>query len=72
VMPLRIGDRGKREVTIFELGTSPGDFSEHHEEQEALVGRTVSAAKLKRRIAKVARKRDRRALRRTAQLPIVR
>jgi len=72
VMPLRIGERGKREVTIFELGTPPGDFSEHHEEQEPLVGRTVSAAKLERRIAKVARKRERRALRRTQQLPIAR
>jgi uncharacterized protein len=72
VMPLRIGERGKREVTIFELGTRPGDFSEHHEEQEALPGRTVSAAKLKRRIAKVTRRRDKRALRRTRQMPAVR
>jgi len=31
VMPLRIGDRGKREVTIFELGAEPGSFDEHHE-----------------------------------------
>jgi predicted MPP superfamily phosphohydrolase len=72
VMPLRIGERGQREVTIFELGTSPGDFSEDHEEQDPLPGRTVSAAKLRRRIAKVARKRERRALRRTAQMPVVR
>jgi hypothetical protein len=72
VMPFRIGERGKREVTIFELGTQPGDFSEHHEEQQALPGRTVSAAKLKRRIAKVVRKRDRRALRRTQSMPVVR
>ena len=72
VMPLRIGERGKREVTIFELGTQPGDFSEDHEEQQPLAGRTVSAAKLKRRIAKVARKRERRALRRTQQMPVVR
>jgi hypothetical protein len=72
VMPLRIGERGKREVTIFELGTQPGEFSEHHEEQQALPGRTVSAAKLKRRIAKVKRKRDKRALRRTQSMPSVR
>jgi predicted MPP superfamily phosphohydrolase len=72
VMPLRIGERGKREVTIFELGTRPGGFSEHHEEQQALPGRTVSAAKLKRRIAKVTRRRDKRALRRTRQMPVVR
>jgi hypothetical protein len=66
VMPLRIGERGKREVTIFELGTSPGKFSEHHEEQQPLPGRAVSAAKLSRRIAKVARKRQRRERRRHA------
>lgn len=71
VMPLRIGERGKREVTIFELGTKPGDFSEDHEEQRALPGRAVSAAKLRRRIAKVARKRDRRSNRRTLSMPSV-
>jgi predicted MPP superfamily phosphohydrolase len=72
VMPLRIGERGKREVTIFELGTSPGDFDEHHTEQEALPGREISPAKLRRRIAKVARKKERRANRRTQQMPAVR
>lgn len=35
VMPLRVGDRGSREVTIFELGISPGDLAEHHHEQAA-------------------------------------
>lgn len=72
VMPLRIGERGQREVTIFELGTQPGNFSEHHEEQRPLAGRAVSPAKLKRRIAKVARKREQRSLRRTRQMPVVR
>jgi predicted MPP superfamily phosphohydrolase len=72
VMPLRIGERGKREVTIFELGTSPGDFDEHHTEQEALPGREISPAKLRRRIAKVARKKERRANRKTQQMPAVR
>jgi predicted MPP superfamily phosphohydrolase len=71
VMPLRFGERGKREVTIFELGVSPGDFSEHHEEQNPLPGREVSAAKMKSRIAKVDRKRERRAKRRTVQMPIL-
>jgi len=60
VMPFRIGERGKREVTVFELGVSPGDFSEHHEEQQPLPGRAISAAKLRRRMAKVERKRKRR------------
>jgi predicted MPP superfamily phosphohydrolase len=71
VMPLRIGERGKREVTIFELGVPPGIFDEHHTEQEALPGRTVSARKLKQRIAKVARKRQQRANRQTRQMPAV-
>ena len=72
VMPLRFGERGKREVTIFELGVPPGRFDEHHAEQRALPGRKVSTRKLERRIARVARKRNRRANRQTAQLPIVR
>jgi len=72
VMPLRIGDRGKREVTVFELGVSPGIFDEHHAEQPALPGRKVTARKLERRIAKVARKRERRANRQTQEMPVVR
>ncbi|MCA9513458.1 MAG: phosphatase, partial [Myxococcales bacterium] len=35
VMPLRMGDRGSREVTMFELGVLPGDLAEHHPEQAA-------------------------------------
>ena len=57
VMPLRIGDRGKREVTIFELGAEAGTFDEHHEEQEALPGRKPSQAKMAKRAAAVIRKR---------------
>jgi len=72
VMPLRFGERGKREVTIFELGIQPGGFSEHHEEQQGLPGRKVSAAKLERRIARVARKREQRANRQTSRFPVVR
>jgi predicted MPP superfamily phosphohydrolase len=71
VMPLRFGERGKREVTIFELGVSPGRFDEHHEEQRPMSGRAVSSAKLRRRMAKVARKRQRRAIRKTMQMPAV-
>jgi hypothetical protein len=70
-MPLRIGERGKREVTIFELGTLPGGFAEDHEEQDALPGRAVSSAQLKRRMAKVAIRRERRANRRTIGMPSV-
>lgn len=71
VMPLRIGERGRREVTIFELGAVPGGFAEHHEEQQALPGRPISDAKLKRRMAKVLNNRARRASRRTMGMPRV-
>jgi len=65
VVPLRLGERGKRELTIFELGHEPGTFEEHHLEQSALPGRKPTLAKTARRAAAVARKkqrRDRRAL----------
>ncbi len=68
VMPIRLGDRGKREITIFELGRRPGEFEEHHTEQDALPGRAPSAAKQRRRAEKVLEKRARRARRRTASL----
>jgi hypothetical protein len=32
-IPLRLGERARREVTIFELGALPGSFEEHHAEQ---------------------------------------
>jgi predicted MPP superfamily phosphohydrolase len=69
VMPFRIGERGKREVTVFELGVAPGEIDEHHEEQRPLRGRVVSSAKLERRMGKVARRRARRANRRTVEIP---
>jgi predicted MPP superfamily phosphohydrolase len=61
VMPIRIGERGKREVTIFELGVSPGGFREHHQEQPATTGRPVTAEQLQRRMARVQRNREQRA-----------
>ena len=70
VMPFRIGERGKREVTVFELGVAPGEFSEHHEEQQPMPGRPVSFAKLQRRIARVARKRVHRANRTTVEIRV--
>ncbi|AKF05753.1 metallophosphoesterase [Sandaracinus amylolyticus] len=42
VMPLRIGERGRRELAIFELGADVHDFDEHHDEQVAHVGRKPS------------------------------
>jgi hypothetical protein len=42
VVPVRLGDRGQREIAIFELGHAPGSFDEHHAEQEPLPGREPS------------------------------
>lgn len=58
VMPLRLGDRGKREVTIFELGAEPGALDEHHAEQEPMPGRKPSQAVMAKRAAAVVRKRQ--------------
>ena len=57
VVPFRLGDRGRREVTIFELGCEPGDFVEHHSEQEPLRGRKPTNAQMAKRAAAVIRKR---------------
>jgi predicted MPP superfamily phosphohydrolase len=52
VMPLRVGERGQREVTLFELGHGPGAFDEHHPEQPALPGRKPSEwTQMKRALA---------------------
>jgi hypothetical protein len=60
VVPFRFGERGKREVTMFELGCEPGDFVEHHAEQEPLRGRKPTERTMARRAAAVIRKRLRR------------
>ena len=60
VVPFRFGDRGKREVAMFELGCEPGDFVEHHAEQEPLKGRKPTQRTIARRAAAVLRKRLRR------------
>jgi predicted MPP superfamily phosphohydrolase len=65
VVPLRLGDRGRREVTIFELGCEPGDFVEHHSEQEPMRGRKPTKALTAKRAAAVIRKRLVRERRRT-------
>jgi hypothetical protein len=68
VIPIRLGERGKREITMFELGCAPGAFEEHHAEQEPLRGRRPSRRKQARRAAQVLLKRERRSRRRTAPL----
>jgi predicted MPP superfamily phosphohydrolase len=60
VVPFRLGERGKREVTMFELGCEPGDFVEHHAEQEPMRGRKPTERTVARRAAAVIRKRLRR------------
>ena len=68
VMPLRLGERGKRELTIFELGHAPGSFDEHHAEQAALEGRKPPPWLIEKRNAQVARKREARARKRTREV----
>jgi hypothetical protein len=65
VMPFRFGERGQREVAIFELGAEPGSLDEHHEEQPALPGRKPTPEKRAKRHAAVAKKAAARARRRT-------
>jgi uncharacterized protein len=65
VMPLRIGERGRRELTVFELGCAPGSFEEHHSEQPALAGRKPPPWLIEKRNAQVHSKRERRARKRT-------
>lgn len=71
VMPLRVGERGRREVAVFDLGIPPGTFDEHHVEQRALPGRKPPPALIARRAAAVEKKRARRARRLTTRLPAV-
>ncbi len=64
VMPLRWGDRGRREVTIFELGVDPeGDngIEEHHQTQRPLRGRRPSSKLKAKRAEKVVKRAARRA-----------
>ncbi len=49
VMPIRIGERGRREVALFELGRDLPVFDEHHDEQPPLVGRKPSRAQIDKR-----------------------
>ena len=71
VMPFRIGERGKREITVFEFGRRPGEFEEPDCEQAPLAGRAPSLRKMRRRAEKVIRRRTRRSLRRTVEMDSV-
>jgi predicted MPP superfamily phosphohydrolase len=56
VMPLRIGERGRRELTIFELGSAPGSIVEDHTEQVALPGRAPTPEQMAKRALAVQKK----------------
>lgn len=60
VMPIRLGDRGQREIAIFELGYELGAIEEHHDDQEPLPGRPPSPKVMAKRAAAVLAKREKR------------
>ena len=64
VVPLRLGERARREVTFFELGREAGSFLEPHGEQDALPGRKPSPKTKERRMRAVTKKREKREKRR--------
>ncbi|MBI5518145.1 MAG: metallophosphoesterase [Deltaproteobacteria bacterium] len=66
VIPLRLGERGKREVAVFELGAPAGAFDEHHREQTPLKGRAPTASLMARRKAVVEKKKARRHARKNS------
>ena len=64
VMPLRLGERGRREITFFELGAAPGAFVEPLGERAAHSGRKPSEKLNYRRAALVVKKERKRKKRR--------
>ena len=60
VVPVRIGERARREVAVFELGREVGSIDEHHAEQEPLKGRSPNARKVAQRQRAVWKKAARR------------
>jgi predicted MPP superfamily phosphohydrolase len=56
MIPIRLGERGRREVAIFELGRSAPELDEHHDEQPPLPGRKPSAELMAKRKAAVHKK----------------
>ena len=61
VIPLRLGERGRREVAIFELGMALGTLDEHHGEQAPLKGRAPPPELVAKRNAAVHKKQAKRA-----------
>ena len=67
VMPFRFGERGRREIALFELGLTVGAFEEHHEEQPPLPGRKPSEEITAKRQAAVKKKAEKRRAREERQ-----
>jgi predicted MPP superfamily phosphohydrolase len=67
VMPLRIGESGRREIAVFELGHEPGSFAEPLPEKRPGRGRTPSAKKRYQRAAAVVAREKKREKRRAAR-----
>ena len=63
MFPVRVGERARREVAVFELGAMPGYIAEHHDEQQALPGRAPTPEKTAERHRAVAKKVQARAAR---------
>lgn len=61
VIPLRLGERGRREIAIFELGMALGTLDEHHREQAPLKGRAPAPELVAKRNAAVHKKQAKRA-----------
>ncbi len=68
VIPLRVGDRGRRELAIFELGHEALDH-EHHREQKPHTGRKPSARRKAKRSRAAATKATRRSRTRSGSEP---
>jgi predicted MPP superfamily phosphohydrolase len=68
LVPLRVGERARREIAVFELGHEPGSFEEPLPEQLPLRGRKPSPKKQYLRAAAVVAKEQRRD-RRRARVP---
>ncbi len=60
VVPVRLGERARREVAVFELGTQPGEFPDAHKEQVPTKGRAPSQAVRIMRAQDAQRKSDKR------------
>ncbi|MFO0714450.1 MAG: metallophosphoesterase family protein [Sandaracinus sp.] len=56
VMPIRLGERGRRELAVFELGAEARVEDEHHGEQPAHAGRKPSPELTEKRRAAVHKK----------------